>query len=110
MKTAVAIGLVAVGSLAGPGADDNRPVNGTIWAANRGAHSIRGFDASTGALVRTINMAPNSQPGDLAYAKGKLHVAEEFGAPPAVAIVDPADETQAIRRITFPAGYRPHHV
>ena len=110
MKIALAIGLVAMGSLAGAGAADNRPVNGTIWAANRGLNSIRGFDASSGALVRTIDMAPNSQPGDLAYAKGKLYVTEEFGAPPAVAIVDPADETQTIRRITFPTGYRPHHV
>ena len=109
MKIAVAIGLVAVVSLAGAGAD-NRPVNGTIWAANRGTHSIRGFDAATGALVRTINMAANSQPGDLAYAKGKLYVAEEFGAPPAVAIVDPVDDTQPVRRIPFPTGYRPHHV
>ena len=23
----------------------NRSINGTIWAANRGAHTIRGFDA-----------------------------------------------------------------
>jgi len=110
MMIAVAIGLVAVGSLVGGGSADNRPVNGTIWAANRGAHTIRGFDASTGALVRTVNMAANSQPGDLAYAKGKLYVAEEFGTPPAVAIVDAADDAQPVRRITFPAGYRPHHV
>ena len=33
-------------------------------------------------------MAPDSQPGDLAYAKGKIYVAEEFGTPPAIAIVD----------------------
>jgi DNA-binding beta-propeller fold protein YncE len=110
MKTTVIIGLVAIGSIAGVRSADNRPVNGTIWAANRGSHSIRGFDASTGALVRTIAMAANSQPGDLAYAKGRLYVSEEFGAPPAVAIVDPDDDTQSIRRITFPAGYRPHHV
>ena len=38
--------------------------------------------------VNTIAMAANSQPGDLAYAKGKLYVAEEFGTPPAIAILD----------------------
>lgn len=110
MKTAVAIVLVMTGALAGAGAQDNRPVNGTIWAANRGTSTIRGFDASSGSVVRTINMAPNSQPGDLAYAKGKLYVAEEMGPSPAVAIVDLRDENQPIRRILFPAGYRPHHV
>lgn len=110
MKTALAIGLVAMGSVAGAGSADNRPVNGTIWAANRGTHTIRGFDASTGLPVGTINMAANSQPGDLAYAKGKLYVAEEMGAAPAIAIVDPEDDSQPIRRIPFAAGSRPHHV
>ena len=110
MRATLILGLIAMGSIAGGGSVDNRPINGTIWAANRGAHSIRGFDASTGALVRTIDMAANSQPGDLAYAKGKLYVAEEFGTPPAVAIVDAVDDTQPIRRIPFPIGYRPHHV
>jgi len=110
MKTAVATVLVVAGALAGAGAADNRPVNGTIWAANRGTHTIRGFDASTGRLVRTIDMAPGSQPGDLAYANGKLYVAEEMGPSPAVAIVDLLDDSQPIRRIPFPAGYRPHHV
>ena len=57
MKTAVATVLVVAGALAGAGAADNRPVNGTIWAANRGTHTIRGFDASTGRLVRTIDMS-----------------------------------------------------
>ena len=110
MKTVVATVLVVAGTLAGAGAADNRPVNGTIWAANRGNNTIRGFDASTGRLVRTIDMAPSSQPGDLAYAKGKLYVAEEMGPSPAVAIVDLQDDSQPIRRIPFPAGYRPHHV
>ena len=66
-----------------------RAVNDTIWVANRLASvsTIRGFDATTGDVVRTVSMAPNSQPGDLAYAKGKLYVSEEFGTPPAVAIV-----------------------
>ena len=32
-----------------PAADNTkRNVNGTIWVANRGSDSIRGFDASTG--------------------------------------------------------------
>jgi DNA-binding beta-propeller fold protein YncE len=110
MRTTLIVGLIAIGSIAGVRSGDNRPVNGTIWAANRGAHSIRGFDASSGAVVRTVNMAANSQPGDLAYARGRLYVAEEFGTPPAVAIVDAVDDTQAIRRISFPTGYRPHHV
>ena len=65
-------------------------VNGVIWVANRLASesTIRGFDATTGNVVATANMAANSQPGDLAFAKGKLYVAEEFGTPPAIAIVD----------------------
>lgn len=100
--------MIAAGSLALASGADHRAVNGTIWVANRGAHTIRGFDAATGDLVNTIAMAANSQPGDLAYAKGKLYVTEEFGTPPAVAIVDP--ETGDVHRITFPAGSRPHHV
>jgi outer membrane protein assembly factor BamB len=87
----------------------HRSVNGTIWAANRGAHTIRGFDAATGAVVNTVAMAPNSQPGDLAFANGKLYVAEEFGTPPAIAVVDV--ETGAIvNRILLASGSRPHHV
>src|SRR5207247_827319 len=83
------VGLGLVASVAGSkGPDQLTNVNGTIWAANRGSHTIRGFDAGTGAVVNTIAMAPTSQPGDLAYAKGKLYVAEEFGTPPAIAIVD----------------------
>jgi DNA-binding beta-propeller fold protein YncE len=84
-------------------------VRGTIWVANRGAHTIQGFDARTGAVVRTVAMAPSSQPGDLAYARGKLYVAEEFGTPPAIAIVDP--ETGVVtKRIQMATGSRPHHV
>jgi len=52
-------------------------------------------------------MAPNSQPGDLAYAKGKLYVSEEFGTPPAIAIVD-ASTGIVLKRIL--TGPRPHHV
>jgi hypothetical protein len=77
--------------------------------ANRGSHSVRGFDAATGEVVTTIAMAPNSQPGDLAYAKGKLYVAEEFGTPPAIAIVDPA-AGMVVQRLFLPLGSRPHHV
>ncbi len=87
----------------------NRSIDGTIWAANRGAHTIRGFDARTGAVVNTIPMAANSQPGDLAYAKGKLYVAEEFGTPPAIAVLDEATGS-VLNRIYLPAGARPHHV
>jgi outer membrane protein assembly factor BamB len=54
-------------------------------------------------------MAPNSQPGDLAYAKGKLYVAEEFGTPPAIAIVD-VETGVVLSRIVMPTGSRPHHV
>ena len=96
-----------------------RAVNDTIWVANRLASvsSIREFDATTGEVVRTVSMAPNSQPGDLAYAKGKIYVAEEFGNPPAVAVID-AETGELITRIAFPnqppftasTGWRPHHV
>src|SRR5687767_11404709 len=87
----------------------HRAVNGTVWVANRGSHTIRGFDAASGEEGRTVTMASNSQPGDLAYAKGKLYVSEEFGTPPAIAIVD-AETGIVLERKTFQAGYRPHHV
>lgn len=90
-------------------AREHRPVNGTIWAANRGAHSIAAFDAATGDLIHTVSMAAASQPGDLAYAKGKVYVAEEFGTPPAVAVVD-ARTGDVLSRIPFTTGFRPHHV
>jgi DNA-binding beta-propeller fold protein YncE len=86
---------------------DRRELNGTIWAANRGAHTIRGFDAAMGDVVRTVDMRAASQPGDLAYAKGKLYVAEEFGSPPAIAVVD-AESGDVVSRIF--TGPRPHHV
>lgn len=101
--------LMAAGTLVIGQDADRRALNGTIWVANRGSHTIRGFDAATGDIIRTIDMAPNSQPGDLAFAKGKLYVSEEFGTPPAIAILD--EETgDPITRITFSAGWRPHHV
>jgi YNCE-like beta-propeller len=102
----VALAAVAVARAAPP---DNRNVNGTIWAANRGADTIRGFDASSGDIVATVAMAPASQPGDLAFAKGKLYVAEEMGVSPAIAIVD-ARTGHVLSRIAMPFGSRPHHV
>jgi DNA-binding beta-propeller fold protein YncE len=110
--TAFVAGLVAIAviaSLAAASSADRRALNGTIWVANRGANTIRGFDAATGEVERTVDMRSGSQPGDLAYAKGKLYVAEEFGTPPAIAIVDP--ETGVVtNRIFLAPGSRPHHV
>jgi DNA-binding beta-propeller fold protein YncE len=103
----VLAGLAVVASAALATNPDHRDVNGTIWVANRGAHTIRGFDAATGDVVRTVDMRAGSQPGDLAYAKGKLYVAEEFGSPPAVAVVD-ATTGEILSRIF--TGPRPHHV
>jgi DNA-binding beta-propeller fold protein YncE len=107
-----ALASAALASLAsgGPGASaELRGIDGTVWVANRGAHAIRGYDADTGIVVREIDMAPASQPGDLAYARGKLYVAEEFGTPPAIAIVDPGAGA-VLGRIPMAAGSRPHHV
>jgi streptogramin lyase len=109
---ATLIGIVAVGATASL-ADAGHPerltnVEGTLWVANRGAHTIRGFDAATGDTVATIDMRPGSQPGDVVAARGKLYVAEELGTPPAIAVVDP--ETAAIQRLLLAAGSRPHHV
>ena len=107
------IGILAIGlaaSVAGAGkADRLTKVSGTIWAANRGAHTIRGFDAATGSVVSTVAMRDGSQPGDVAYARGRLYVAEEFGTPPAIAIVDP-DTGVVEKRIELAPGSRPHHV
>src|SRR5204863_3975068 len=83
----VALAAVAAVAVARAGPPERRSVNGTIWAANRGADTIRGFDASSGDVVATVSMASGSQPGDLAFAKGELYVAEEMGASPAIAIV-----------------------
>lgn len=108
-RLAHSIGMVAIGSMVFAAHAGDRPINGTIWAANRSTHSIRGFDAATGAVVTTVAMAANSQPGDLAFAKGKLYVAEEFGAPPAIAIVDP-EAGVVLHRLILPGGARPHHM
>ena len=101
--------IAAIGSVAVAGQPESRDVNGTIWVANRGANTIRGFDAATGSVVGSVAMAAGSQPGDLAYAKGKLYVSEEFGSPPAIAIVD-AGTGELLNRIAMPVGSRPHHV
>jgi DNA-binding beta-propeller fold protein YncE len=103
----VLVGLVVAVSAALASNPGRRELNGTIWVANRGAHTIRGFDAATGDVVRTVDMRAGSQPGDLAYAKGKLYVSEEFGSPPAIAVVDAASGEVLSRIFTGP---RPHHV
>jgi outer membrane protein assembly factor BamB len=107
------VGTVGIGfaaSVAGADSPDRLTnVHGAIWVANRGAHTIRGFDAETGSVVNSVTMSPGSQPGDLAYARGKLYVAEEFGTPPAIAIVDP-DTGTVVKRIELAPGSRPHHV
>ena len=104
------LATAATASFADDGRRDRQTnVDGTIWVANRGVHTIQGFDARTGGVVGTIAMTPGSQPGDLAYARGKLYVAEEFASPPAIAIVDP--ETGVVtKRISMAPLSRPHHV
>lgn len=103
---AVAFALaIAVGPALATAA--TRALNGTIWVANRGDGTIRGFDAKSGTTVMTIPMRVGSQPGDLVYARGKLYVAEEFGTPPAIAVVDEATGQVLDRILTGP---RPHHV
>lgn len=104
------VGISLAASVAGAGPQHRLTnVKGTIWVANRGVDTIRAFDAATGELGNTVVMRPGSQPGDLAYAKGKLYVAEEFGTPPAIAIVD-AETGVVTNRILMAAGSRPHHV
>jgi DNA-binding beta-propeller fold protein YncE len=108
--TLVALAAVAaIASVATAGGSDlaERHLNGTIWVANRGANTIRSFDAATGNVLTTITMAPNSQPSDLSFARGKLYVSEEFGTPPAIAIVDAG--TGVILKRIF-TGPRPHHI
>src|SRR4029450_5393773 len=75
-------------------------VNDTIWVANRlaGVSAIRGFDAATGDVVRTVPLTPNSQPGDLAYAKGKLYVADELRNPHAAPRANPPAGADRRRR------------
>jgi DNA-binding beta-propeller fold protein YncE len=93
---------------AGP-PDQLSGLHGTLWIANRGSNTIGGFDATTGQAVAIVPMAAGSQPGDLAFANGRLYVAEEMGPAPAIAIVDPTGSVP-IHRIPMPLGSRPHHV
>ena len=53
------VAVTAIVSVAFAGRPDNRDVNGTIWVANRGANTIRAFDAATGSVMRTVAMAAN---------------------------------------------------
>ena len=53
---AVVVAFAAV-AVARAGPPEHRNVNGTIWAANRGTDTIRGFDASSGDVVATVSMA-----------------------------------------------------
>ena len=69
MLTAFVAGLIGIFGigLAASAADADKAdrltkVDGTIWVANRGAHTIRGFDAATGSVVSTVAMAAGSQP------------------------------------------------
>jgi outer membrane protein assembly factor BamB len=104
------VGIAVTASFAGAQSPDRlTTIEGTIWVANRGAHTIQGFDASRGVVVGTVAMRGGSQPGDLAFARGKLYVAEEFGTPPAIAIVDP-EAGVVTSRIELAPGSRPHHV
>jgi DNA-binding beta-propeller fold protein YncE len=102
--------VAAVSSLAlAGGGPDRRDLKGTIWVANRGVDSIRGFDAATGAVVATWPLAAGSQPGDLGFARGKLYVSEEFGSAPALAVVDPKTGS-VLKRFFVGLTARPHHV
>jgi hypothetical protein len=79
--------------------------------ANRdpAVNTIRAFDGGTGEIVRTVEMAPRSEPGDLAVANGKVYVSEERGDAPAIAVVDAASGT-ILRRFSTGPNSRPHHV
>ena len=102
------VGIVAgagAAAVAGAGRPDRLTrLEGTIWVANRGAHTIRRLRRRHGRRGETVAMAPGSQPGDLAVP-GKLYVAEEFGTPPAIAIVDPGTGDVS-KRIELEAGRR----
>ena len=108
----ILVGIVATAATASFANDGTRDrlsdVEGTIWVANRGVHTIQGFDARTGGVAGTIAMTPGSQPEISRTREGK-YVAEEFASPPAIAIVDP--ETGVItKRISMAPLSRPHHV
>ena len=63
----ILVGIVATAATASFANDGTRDrlsdVEGTIWVANRGVHTIQGFDARTGGVAGTIAMTPGSQPG-----------------------------------------------
>ena len=108
-----ALASAVIGPLTASTAGDG-DANGTIWVANRvtagdTADTIRAFDVRTGDVKLQIPTATGSQPGDLAVAKGKVYVAEERGAAPAVAIFD-AVTGDLVTRIPTNVGSRPHHV
>jgi outer membrane protein assembly factor BamB len=106
------IGVLGVGmiaALAPASGDAPLALNGTIWVANRGTNTVRAFDARTGANMQTVPMAVSSQPGDLAFAKGKLYVAEEFASTPGIAILD-AETGTVLKRLETGPNSRPHHV
>ena len=106
----VLVAFIAFSGATTPSAQDTkRNVNGTIWVANRGNSTIRGFDTRDGEPLPPVPMRAGSQPGDLAYANGKLYVAEERATPPAIAIVNPASG-DVIKYLMFENGARPHHV
>jgi hypothetical protein len=44
VAAAVLAGIAVIGPFAPASGMAPRSVNGTIWVANRGAHTIRGFD------------------------------------------------------------------
>ena len=104
----VAVAVAAAVAGAGP-ADRLTNLGGTMWVANRGAHTVRGFDTATGSALATIAMSPGSQPGDLAFARGKLYVAEEFGAAAGDRDRRPGDRRR-LETDRAVAGSRPHHV
>jgi outer membrane protein assembly factor BamB len=88
------LAAAAIGSHAPASGASTGPF-GTIWVANRdpAVNTIRAFDGGTGEIVRTVEMAPRSEPGDLAVANGKVYVSEERGDAPAIAVVDAATGT-----------------
>ena len=72
------------GRVGRPG-DQPRPPRGErddLGREPRRAHDPR-VRRGHGGRRATVDDAGRLQPGDLAYAKGKLYVAEEFGSPPA---------------------------
>lgn len=59
--------IASIGSLTLSGNSARQSVNGTIWVANRGDHTIQGFDADTRSVVHIVAMSPAIQPGTIRY-------------------------------------------